>query len=432
MTAEIVIMNKEAVVLAADSAVTSAVADGQKIFTSADKIFALSDHHPVGIMFYHNAYFMGIPWDTIAKSFRSSLSNESCDTLEGYVRRFISFCETNRTLFSVSRQKEYVTDFLTRYFLALRMAIEESVKSIIDERGHINAREVRSIVSRTVTEDLDEWRQLGINNRSSISMSLSRRILSSYYEAIEEAINIAFHELPISRRTSQHLLEIARYIFHRGFNKDDVSGVVFAWFGDKEIFPSCISMTSHCVLYNRLKYTDQKEASKIGKESSGNIIALAQSEMVARFMNGIDPLYLEIEQGYMSRLPTLFAQEVVARLDRYTDSERQSIKEQLVNSCGQIIEDFNQQMIKESKKQFADPITKVVSLLPKSDLGALAEALVHLTVIKRRFSLESETVAEPIDVAMISKGDGFIWIRRKHYFQPDLNPGFFARRYRGG
>jgi hypothetical protein len=81
------------------------------------------------------------------------------------------------------------------------------------------------------------------------------------------------------------------------------------------------------------------------------------------------------------------------------------------------------------REQFVDAVTNTISLLPKTDLGALAEALVHLTAIKRRFSLESETVAEPIDVAIISKGDGFIWIKRKHYFKPDLNLGFFKRRY---
>lgn len=35
------------------------------------------------------------------------------------------------------------------------------------------------------------------------------------------------------------------------------------------------------------------------------------------------------------------------------------------------------------------------------------------------------TVGGPIDVAIISKGDGFIWIKRKHYFKKELNPQFF-------
>jgi len=42
-----------------------------------------------------------------------------------------------------------------------------------------------------------------------------------------------------------------------------------------------------------------------------------------------------------------------------------------------------------------------------------------------------ETVGGPIDVAVISKVDGFIWIKRKHYFKIELNPQFSANYYKG-
>ncbi len=41
----------------------------------------------------------------------------------------------------------------------------------------------------------------------------------------------------------------------------------------------------------------------------------------------------------------------------------------------------------------------------------------------------AETVGGPIDVVVISKGDGFVWIKRKHYFKPELNPHFFSNYY---
>ena len=50
MTAEIAILNREAVALAADSAVTMIGSSGEKIFTSANKLFTLSKYHPVGII----------------------------------------------------------------------------------------------------------------------------------------------------------------------------------------------------------------------------------------------------------------------------------------------------------------------------------------------------------------------------------------------
>ena len=54
----------------------------------------------------------------------------------------------------------------------------------------------------------------------------------------------------------------------------------------------------------------------------------------------------------------------------------------------------------------------MTEMLPKEDLAHLADSLVNLTAFKRRVSLDIESVGGPIDVAVISKGDGFIWISR--------------------
>ncbi|MCM3291867.1 hypothetical protein M3661_17240 [Paenibacillus sp. MER 180] len=71
MTAEIAILNRSAVALAADSAVTV----GDKVYNSAIKILPLSYKHPIGIMIYNTSTFMGIPWETIIKSYRKQLDN---------------------------------------------------------------------------------------------------------------------------------------------------------------------------------------------------------------------------------------------------------------------------------------------------------------------------------------------------------------------
>jgi hypothetical protein len=54
VTAEVCIMNRLAVVLAADSAATITQWTGDKVenryFKGSNKIFQLSDHHPIGVM----------------------------------------------------------------------------------------------------------------------------------------------------------------------------------------------------------------------------------------------------------------------------------------------------------------------------------------------------------------------------------------------
>jgi hypothetical protein len=65
------------------------------------------------------------------------------------------------------------------------------------------------------------------------------------------------------------------------------------------------------------------------------------------------------------------------------------------------------------------------ALLAKDDLAEMAESLIHLTFLKRRFMSQEESVGGPVDVAVISKGEGFIWIKQKFYLDPHLNPHFF-------
>ncbi len=73
------------------------------------------------------------------------------------------------------------------------------------------------------------------------------------------------------------------------------------------------------------------------------------------------------------------------------------------------------------------PILDSVGVLPKEDLSSLAESLIHITSLKRKFASDLESVGGDVDVAIISKGDGFIWKKRKQYFKPELNHHFFNK-----
>ena len=98
MTTLVSILNKRAAVIAADSAVTfSNQTDEIKTYNSANKIFRLSEYHPVGIMIYNNAEFMGTPWDIIIKLYRKQLGKKNLNTLKDFVFDFKSFLYDNKT-----------------------------------------------------------------------------------------------------------------------------------------------------------------------------------------------------------------------------------------------------------------------------------------------------------------------------------------------
>ena len=79
--------------------------------------------------------------------------------------------------------------------------------------------------------------------------------------------------------------------------------------------------------------------------------------------------------------------------------------------------------------EYKNPLIEAITVLPKGELASMAEALVSLTAFKARMSADQrETVGGPIDVAVISKGDGFVWVKRKELFEAtrDVIPSWEA------
>jgi hypothetical protein len=96
VTAEVAILNKSAVALAADSAVTAEIdsAEGEhkeKIYNTVNKLFALCRRRPVGIMVYGSSDFMGVPWESIIKIYRDKYPTLSKPRLRDYANHFIRF-----------------------------------------------------------------------------------------------------------------------------------------------------------------------------------------------------------------------------------------------------------------------------------------------------------------------------------------------------
>jgi hypothetical protein len=64
----------------------------------------------------------------------------------------------------------------------------------------------------------------------------------------------------------------------------------------------------------------------------------------------------------------------------------------------------------------------VLPAMPLKDAIDLAEFMVDLTVKFSRFKPGAPTVGGPIEIAAISKHEGFRWVQRKLYFKRELNP----------
>ena len=55
------------------------------------------------------------------------------------------------------------------------------------------------------------------------------------------------------------------------------------------------------------------------------------------------------------------------------------------------------------------------------ELANMAESLVSITNLQRHITSSEETVGGPVDVAVITRCEGFIWVKRKMWFDSELN-----------
>ena len=98
MTAIVGILNKQAIAVAADSAVT--VGGGMKIYNTANKLFTLTKRHPVGVAIYNDASYNGcVPWEVVIKMYRNHLQDTSFPTVKGYATDLISYLDKFRSKF---------------------------------------------------------------------------------------------------------------------------------------------------------------------------------------------------------------------------------------------------------------------------------------------------------------------------------------------
>jgi len=66
----------------------------------------------------------------------------------------------------------------------------------------------------------------------------------------------------------------------------------------------------------------------------------------------------------------------------------------------------------------------VMAAMPIQDAIDLAQFLVETTVKFSRFTPGAPTVGGPVEVAAITKHEGFKWVCRKHYYREDFNPPY--------
>ncbi len=432
MTAEVAILNKQAVALAADSAVTINIGPREKIYNTVNKLFTLSKEHPVGAMVYSSGEIMGVPAETVVKHFRSTRGSATRATLQQYATDFQEFLHTDHDMFPVGvRLKQFrsvIISQTTRLGNAIdRRSDEDTEAAFRKARSSVLADCAKSIrgLQDLPMDDEQSWKALEAELIESIKPDFMKFIMheESPMDASEQAL-VAEILIGLANKRGEPSIP--------GLGKlsPPETGIVIAGFGDKEHFPA-LSAYEFVYSFGQIhRYTQNREYKAINDDLLAIMMPFAQTDMVRVYMDGK-------AEGY--------DRAVTAAIRSYCDDRREAVKatrarratkERGIASIDEMQDELLRRIAGEigrwSVERWNVPIMSTVAVLPKHELAVLAQSLVNLTIQKKHTSQESETVGPPVDVAIISKGDGFVWIDRKHYFKPEMNPQFFANNYPRG
>ncbi|MCZ7463518.1 hypothetical protein [Rhizobium rhizogenes] len=421
MTAEIAILNKLAVALATDSAVTiSAGQREQKIYDSADKLFDLSARNPIGIMIYNGMQFMQAPLQTLISEYRSQC--KSFDTVREAANDFLQYLN------------DWGADSPPQ---VMRTSLEMAIAPVLAAIRERIAKKHEELMTGDYSDDLlDRIRAVPNEVISTVENSLSRAEPAQFvggksvkFDRSRTAlIKSIVKECWGPGETGQitRLTAIAKKLVVTNVSSQNYTGIVIAGFGAKEKFPSLISFTIEGVIFDRLKFSEINYVDIDRSGERARVIPFAQKEMVERFLYGLDSnIERQITVFCKNAVPEI-RNQIISQLEM-NDDDKKSLTEEAQNAERAFIDDLQKKRFEEIRSSSRTEIEGMVEFMPKPELAKMAEALVNLTSIKRRVSRGMETVGGPIDVAVISRTEGFIWVKRKHYFSAELNPRYLSR-----
>lgn len=424
MTSEVVLMNRQAVAMAADSAVTISGDRYLKTYQSADKLFPLVEGQPIAVMIYNNAEIMSTPWETVISLYREQARGRPLDTVEAYAEDFMEFLSGNPDLFPAEHQD---TEFF-KVVAVVYTVIAEEFDYQLHKFQHAKSGPVRehlsSIFEFVVGQIHTDYQRCPDDSpRGDLACfpkGMNEQVRRRYGNEIEQLIESLIHSLrndhpglSVSEATKTRLREIAVFAVTKDAFFEHFTGVVFAGFGAREKFPSMRSYLTSSVILGILKRKRDREAS-IGSDSGPVFQPFAQDRMIRTFLTGMDNYLRMFIYGETLKLTNGLVSDIVRRAPNLTDAQRNAIyKDYSQNNLAHALNEFFRSVDGYQYAVHTRPILRAVNSLPKKELGETAASLIKLNSFQQKVMNSVETVGGPIDVAVITRNGGLEWKREK-------------------
>lgn len=427
MTSEVIVLNKRGVVIAADSAVTMGGLNGDqpRYSKAANKIFDVSSHGNVAVTIFGSADIDGVPWDIIFKEFRSTNSAAAkLNTLDDYATSLKQFLAAHQQFFPANHLQSVNEISLQKAAAHILSEAEKLFPDFVDE-------------SKDIQERLNAWNRAITEIRSRLQAKEHHPSLSAekFTLALAESSALAIslqEQLGASSLASiitnaQLLAELAiGALYKEPAEILEYTGLVISGFGSQDIFPGYRTLHIHGHVGDEL-LVDIPEARgpdyascSITHAKGAWLQAFAQSSMIDVFTFGFGyPLHKIIREKSRAALGS-----VVDQLRNSNVSISQALAAPVIEKA---YDTFQKEWQEKNYGENFAPLISVLGGLGLQEMADLAETLLTLQSLKERVTSPSESVGGPIDIAVITKAEGLVWVKRKHYFDSELNLRYINR-----
>lgn len=423
MTAIVGTLNKRGIAIAADSAATYSTSAMNKITNNANKIFELSKKHPVGIAIYNNLDFHGIPWEVIFKTYRDvHLRERSFPMLKEYAEDFWTYLHSFvLTKVSIEDQKAQIA------YLAHQLK-EESIATAKDnlklKKLDFDSTSLFSEIIQFLTKLSEDYK---LHSRTSEFNSYE---ISQFQDYASEVIDSILSDLTQDSACPKTFRETFLSTLFSIITADTIvylsqTGLVFWGYGEEELFPSYYHYEVSLAFDNKIKYVELSNY-EVSNQKNACVAPFAQTDVANTVVRGIDQKLRDTINNNLQNAFNDFRNNIVDVLFKASAPETLLDALRNINISNQTTP-FISFLNEYIQKNYIDKLLNTIAFLSKEDLADMAESLVRMTCLKRHITTDEESVGGPVDVAVITKGDGFIWIKRKHYFDRELNPHYFER-----
>ena len=180
--------------------------------------------------------------------------------------------------------------------------------------------------------------------------------------------------------------------------------LVFAGYGEDEAYPSIYQYEVTGINKSKLQWQLSGSANISGEQES-NIFTSGQSDIIDAIELGIQNERIGvIRKRFQTLIEDLLTQNLLDSLIGKIDYP--AIRQEVAD------------LIRESGKEHLHQHLEAIKQFDLQKMACLAENLIKATELHRKITFRQEGVGGLIDLAVITREDGFQWLNRKSWYEP--------------